>query len=188
MSTNFDILKNRTFFGKYRVKKIIGKGSFGCVFQGINILDNSQVAIKVESKSAKAHLLENESGFLLILKGYGIPEIKSFGYHGQFYILVEELLGLNLAQIKCLYDNLTLKDISMIAIQILDRIEYVHSKNIIHRDIKPENFVFGYKNNNSTLYIIDFGISRKYRSARKHLKFQLYANIFSYWKITLARH
>ena len=178
MSTNFNVLKNRTLFGKYKPTKIIGKGSFGCVFQGTNILDNSQVAIKVESKSSKAHLLEIESNFLSILKGYGIPEVKSFGYHGQFYILVEELLGLNLQQIKCLYNDLTLKDISMIAIQILDRIEYVHSKNIIHRDIKPENFVFGYKNNNSTLYIIDFGISRKYRSARKHLKFQLLGKMF----------
>ena len=178
MSVNFNVLKNRTLFGKYKLTKIIGRGSFGCVFQGVNILDNSPVAIKVESKSEKAHLLEIESNFLSILKGYGIPEIKSFGYHGQFYILVEELLGLNLSQIKYLYHNLTLKDVSMLAIQILDRIEYVHSKNIIHRDIKPENFVFGYKNNNSTLYIIDFGISRKYRSARKHLKFQLLGKMF----------
>ena len=65
----------------------------------------------------------------------------------------------------------------MTAIQIIDRIEYVHSKNIIHRDIKPENFTIGY-NNKSTIYIIDFGISRKYRSARKHLKFQLLGKMF----------
>ena len=177
MSMNFKVLKNKILFGKYKLTKIIGKGSFGCVFQGTNILDNSQVAIKVESKSSKAHLLEIESSFLIKLKGYGIPEVKSFGYHGQFYILVEELLGLNLSQLKYLYNNFTLKDISMIAIQILDRIEFVHSKGLIHRDIKPENFVFGY-NNNSTLYIIDFGISRKYRSARKHLKFQLLGKMF----------
>ena len=175
--SNYYILKNKILFGKYKVGKIIGKGSFGCVFQGINIKDKSKVAIKIESKNSKSHLLEIECNFLSILKGYGIPEIKSFGYHGNFYIMVQELLGYNLAQIKYIIKKFTIKDIAMMGIQIIDRIEYVHSKNFIHRDIKPENFVVGYQNN-STIYIIDFGISRKYRNARKHLKFQLLGKMF----------
>ena len=175
--SSYNNLKNKIIFGKYKVSKIIGKGSFGCVFQGFNIKDKSKVAIKVESKNSKSHLLEIESNFLSILKGYGIPEVKSFGYHGNFYIMVQELLGYNLTQIKHIIKKFTIKDIAMIGIQIMDRIEYVHSKNIIHRDIKPENFVIGYQNK-STIYIIDFGISRKYRSARKHLKFQLLGRMF----------
>ena len=170
-------LKNRILFGKYKITKEIGKGSFGSVFQGINTLDNSLVAIKIEKKNAKTPLLNLECNFLSILKGYGIPEVKSFGYHGNYNILVQELLGKNLMQIKYLINRFTLKDLAMIAIQIMDRIEFVHSKNIIHRDIKPENFVVGYKDN-STIYIIDFGISRKYRSSRKHLKFQLLGKMF----------
>ena len=175
--SNFDSLKNKKLFGKYKLNKIIGKGSFGCVFQGTNILDNSKVAIKVERKNSKNNLLQIECNYLSILKGFGIPEIKSFGYHGNYYILIEELLGYNLMQIKKIIKKYTLKEICMIAIQIMDRIEYVHSKNILHRDIKPENFVFGL-NNNSTVYIIDFGISHKYRSARKHIKFQMLGRMF----------
>ena len=170
-------LKNRKIFGKYRLNKIIGKGSFGCVFQGSNVLDETKVAIKIEKKNGKANLLMVESNFLSLLKGFGVPEIKSFGYHCNYYVLVEELLGLNLMQIKRAIQTFTIKEISMIAIQIMDRIEYVHSKNIIHRDIKPENFVFGL-DNDSILYIIDFGISRKYRSERKHLKFQMLGKLF----------
>ena len=173
---DYDELKNKILFGKYKLTKIIGKGSFGCVFQGTNLKDKSLVAVKVERRNLKANLLKVESNFLSILKGYVIPEIKSFGYHGKFYILVEELLGANLIQIYNMIKTFSLKDIAMIAIQIIDRIEYVHSKNIIHRDIKPENFVFG--RNNPTLYIIDFGISRKYRSSRKHLKFQVLGKMF----------
>ena len=175
---NYNLLKNKIIFGKYKLNKLIGKGSFGYVFKGLNTQDNSEVAIKVERKDVKTHLLEIESNFLLILKGYGIPELKSYGYSGQFYILVEELLGNNLGEIRK-GKTLTIKDISMLAIQILDRMEYIHSKNIIHRDIKPENFLLGY-NNSPIVYIIDFGISRKYRSSRtgKHIKFSLTGKLF----------
>jgi serine/threonine protein kinase len=178
MMKNYNLLKNKIIFGKYKLNKLIGKGSFGYVFKGLNTQDNSEVAIKVERKDVKTHLLEIESNFLLILKGYGIPELKSYGYSGQFYILVEELLGNNLGEIRK-GKTLTIKDISMLAIQILDRMEYIHSKNIIHRDIKPENFLLGY-NNSPIVYIIDFGISREYRSSRtgKHIKFSLTGKLF----------
>ena len=177
--SNFNMLKKKIILKKYRLDKIIGKGSFGCVFEGVCLKDKSKVAVKVENKNAEYKLLEIESNYLSILKGYGIPEIKSFGIHGNFYVMVEELLGYNLMKLKNNIKCFSLKDIAMIAIQILDRIEYVHSKNIIHRDIKPENFVIGYKNN-SIIYIIDFGISRKYRSSRtgKHLKYQILGKMF----------
>ena len=60
----------------------------------------------------------------------------------------------------------------MTAIQIIDRIEFVHSKDIIHQDIKPENFLVG-NPDTSTIYIIDFGLCKKYRSTRtgKHIIF-----------------
>ena len=178
--SSYKILKNKIIFGKYKLTRIIGKGSFGCVFQGFNINNNSEVAIKVEKKNKKYNLLEIESNFLVLLKGFGIPEIKGFGYSGNFYILIQELLGDNLMQIHQRKGfHFSLKDISMIGIQIMDRIEYVHSKYIIHRDIKPENFVIGYKNN-SLIYIIDFGISRKYKSSHtgKHLKYSLTGKMF----------
>ena len=65
----------------------------------------------------------------------------------------------------------------MIGVQILERLEYIHSKNYIHRDIKPRNFLSGLKNEGN-IYIIDFGLSKKYRSARgKHVKFSISKHI-----------
>ena len=60
----------------------------------------------------------------------------------------------------------------MTGIQLIDRIEYIHSKNILHLDIKPNNFLVGYKDP-SLIYIIDFGLSKKYRSSRtgRHISF-----------------
>lgn len=44
--------------------------------------------------------------------------------------------------------------------QILRSINYIHSQGIAHRDIKPENFLFETKEDESTLKIIDFGLSK----------------------------
>ena len=61
----------------------------------------------------------------------------------------------------------------MIALQIIERLEYIHSKNIIHRDIKPQNFIPGRKDP-KIIYLIDFGFSHKYRSSRtgKHINYK----------------
>ena len=59
-----------------------------------------------------------------------------------------------------------LKTVLMLADQILSRIEFFHSKNFLHRDIKPDNFVIGYEENAHIVYIIDFGLAKKFRSSR----------------------
>ena len=61
----------------------------------------------------------------------------------------------------------------MLGIQIIDRIEWVHSKLVIHRDIKPDNFVMGRNEKNYIVYVLDFGLSKKYWSNKNncHIKF-----------------
>ena len=165
-------LKEKLIFGKYKILKLISKGCFGQVYIGVNILNRQYFAIKIENRFGKSCSLEKEAYILYNLKGPGIPSILSFGHVGKYNILVQTLLGKSLEKIwrenNC---KLNIKDICMIAIQTLERIEYVHSKFYLHRDIKPANFLIG-NPDDYQIYLIDFGIAKKYRSSRtgKHIK------------------
>ena len=173
-------LEKKLIFKKFRVGKLIYKSNLSTIHEGINELNGEQVALKFERTGQKYNFLESEAYFLFLLKGEGIPKIISYGKIIGFKVIIEELLG---ESIYLLWKNTTfdiknkLNDLCLIAIQCLDRLKYIHSKNTLHRDIKPFNFLFG-KTNPKLLYLIDFGISTKYRSSRtgKHIKFKFVRN------------
>ena len=168
-------LVKKIIFQKYKLIKILSSESNNFVFEGQNIIDRKKVAIKLENKVTGNNTLTNECYILLDLEGYGIPEILSFGHSGKYNVLIEELLGKSLQELYELNDNeIPLKDICMISIQILERLQYIHSKYIIHRNINPNNFLIG-KKNSSLIYIIDFAYAKKYRSkyTGNHIKFNL---------------
>jgi len=162
-------------FGKYQIIKKIGEGSFGKIFLGFNKNKMEYVAIKLEPKSNALKFLKSEAIYLFMLKSIGIPKLKAFGQNRKYNILVETLLGKSLSDLLKIYNNrLPLKDTLMIAIQVIERLEYIHSKFLIHRDIKPENFLIGYEDP-YIIYLIDFGLCKKYRSNRtgKHIQFSV---------------
>ena len=171
---------NKLFFKKYLLMNKIAHGSFGGVYFGKNIHTEEKVAIKLEERNKQTTFLEQETFILYNLKGPGIPEVKAFGKNKRYNILVQTLLG------KTLYDifdsnkkKFNVKDICNIGIQILERLEFVHSKNYIHRDIKPQNFLIGKEiKDENIIYLIDFGLAKKYRSARgNHVKFSIKSRV-----------
>ena len=172
------LFKNKLIFNKYKVKRFMELSEYCWAYQGVNVKNNEPVFLKFEKRNSRFNFLENEVFCLYNLKGFGLPKILSYGKIGLYNVLIEELLGnslhnlWNLWKLKKKDKNLNLKNICMVALQVINRLEYIHSKDYIHKDIKPQNFVIGRKDPH-IIYIIDFGISKKYRSSRtgKHIKF-----------------
>jgi serine/threonine protein kinase len=63
----------------------------------------------------------------------------------------------------------TLKTVVMIALQMLERIEFIHEREIIHRDIKPDNFLIGEGSKRDKIYMIDFGLAKRYVKDGAHI-------------------
>lgn len=155
---------------KYRLGRKIGSGSFGEIYLGTNIQTNEEVAIKLENVKTKHPQLLYESKLYRILQGgTGIPNVRWFGVEGDYNVLVMDLLGPSLEDLfNFCSRKLSLKTVLMLADQMINRVEFVHSKSFLHRDIKPDNFLMGLGRRANQVYIIDFGLAKKYRDSSSH--------------------
>lgn len=151
----------------YRVGKKIGEGSFGVIFDGTNLLNNHQVAIKFEPRKSDAPQLRDEYRTYKALYGcLGIPNVYYFGQEGLHNILVIDLLGPSLED---LFDwcgrQFSIKTVVMVAKQMLSRVQTIHERSLIYRDIKPDNFLIGLPKTKTAnlIYVVDFGMAKLYR-------------------------
>lgn len=154
---------------RFRIIRKIGEGGMGSVWLAEdNLLDFRKVAIKVltskflNDKNAIIRL-KKEAQVSLQLSHPNLSAIRAFEIHRDNpYIVMDYVEGQTLSQY--LKDNGPMTDFEAFEIfeQLVDGVDYAHSKGIIHRDIKPSNIMIS---TNRNPVLLDFGISDETRIA-----------------------
>ena len=167
---------------------LIGQGAFGQIYISYNMRDNIAVSIKKEIKKAqKVPQLKTESKVYQALLNInsedvsgakqfnqddvqGVPKFYGVGELQDSYYLIMEFLGPNLLELfeYCGCHKFTISTVCLLALQMLNRIENLHKHYYLHRDIKPENFLIGMQEKANIIYLIDFGLSKRYKNPKTH--------------------
>lgn len=140
------------------------------MYRGVQESSGTPVAIKMERISnGKASFLFHEARVMQEIQKWptldGLPALAAlryFGQEGNYRMLIMDLMGSSLEDLHEKRRRFSLKTTLMIGIQVVSRLEFVHSTGYIHRDLKPDNFVLGHGEHRNRIHLIDFGLSTRY--------------------------
>ena len=156
------------------VGKLIGKGHYGKVYQGIHEKSRMPVAIKisrgkgiVRAKDQAKIMKKLQRPFPRIYYAHVIT--LPWYNHEACFVLVMELLGESLKH--RIVKKLKLPPLSKMASQMIDQLKILHSQDILHRDQKPQNWIFGIKKNSEDIHLIDFGLSQQVQPYSTNAKY-----------------
>ena len=162
---------------KYKAKKMLGSGSFGCVYEAKNTIFGNTVAMKVIKKDKENELdekeIRNEIDILKKLSHPNIVKIYEFFISENHYYIITEFCkeGELFSYIKNKYSE---RQLAVLFYQVFSGLWYLHENKIIHRDIKLENIMIsGKENEKSTgeelfwVQIIDFGTATIFEKNKK---------------------
>ena len=158
----------------YKFKDLLGRGHFGTVRSAYRRFEKAPHKLFAIKSISKKNLSINHLNDLIkevdIISSLDHPNIIKFyeTYNDNYYfhIVMELCRGKDLLSRinKGINDE---KIIATIIMKILHSISYCHSKGISHRDLKPDNIIFESPDIDSDIKLIDFGLSKKFKSSEK---------------------
>ncbi|KAJ7095934.1 kinase-like domain-containing protein [Mycena belliarum] len=153
------------YIGNYYLGENLGSGYSGSIFRATHVHTGEVVALKVQHVNHECPTNRYERHLYPSLQGgEGMPTLWACGVEGAWDYLAIDLLGASLDNLyrKSGKETMELSSVCAIAMQIIARLEFMHSRGILHRDIQLGNCVIGLPPNERTIYMIDFGFSKRY--------------------------
>ncbi|XP_052001770.1 tau-tubulin kinase 2 isoform X2 [Xyrauchen texanus] len=159
---------------RWKVMKKIGGGGFGEIYEALDLMDRTSVALKAESAQQPKQVLKMEVAVLKKLQGKDhVCRFVGCGRNDRFNYVVMELQGRNLAELRRSMNRgtFTVSTTLRLGLQILEAIESIHSVGFLHRDIKPSNFAMGrFPSTCRTCYMLDFGLARQFTNSCQEVR------------------
>ncbi|KAF9350345.1 hypothetical protein BGX34_001267 [Mortierella sp. NVP85] len=170
----------------YEFANDLGTGTYGTVKKAWSRSAKKDVAVKVIlKKTVKGHedMVYKE---IDVLKDLNHPNIVNFldwfESRDKYYLVFDLATGGELFDRICEQGRFTENNAATIMKEVIQAVEYLHSKNVVHRDLKPENLLYENDKPDSKLMLVDFGYGAVHLSFSEINK----ANSFVEGRITLT--
>lgn len=156
----------------YRVIRMIGKGGMGEVFLAIREADGCALALKtitpaVEPNDVAFQRFLREADILRELSHPRIVSYRDSGEsNGQLYFAMDYVAGIDAFRLVAREGPQAIGRAIGIAGQLLEALQYAHSKGFVHRDIKPANVLVATVDGVDDVKLADFGLARTYQASQ----------------------
>lgn len=172
LTSDAPALAGSVIAGKYRVKRLIGTGGMGTVWEGVHTTLGTRVAIKfikprfAQQPEARARF-EIEARAAARLSSKHAVHVHDYGVSpdGLAYIVMEFLEGESLSDAIIARGPLPAPEVAQIIGQAARALTKAHAAGIVHRDLKPDNIFLARTDEPGqelpyTVKLVDFGIAK----------------------------
>jgi serine/threonine protein kinase len=149
--------------GALRIEAILGAGSFGVVYRAVDTQSGAHYAVKRVEKACSDYYQTRETQLHARVSSH--PHVLTFHREidaGFYAFFVYDLCAGDLHSV---IKKLTLfredELIKRVFVQIIDALEYCHSRGVYHRDLKPENILVSSLSGDIDVFIADFGLGTR---------------------------
>ena len=147
-------------FGRYQVRRVLGRGAFGTVYLAYDTQLNREVAVKVPRLRAASQAISREflkeARQLAQLKHPGIVTVFDVGVEGEAFYIVSDYLPGEMLDSWLRKQQPTWQEAIRIAAAIADALAHAHAQRTVHRDLKPANVIM---TDGARPVLVDFGLA-----------------------------
>ena len=175
--TNPQQLVGTTLDERYALKRVLGAGGMGAVFEAEQVTLRKTVAVKVldPQLAAKPRHVERflrEARAASKIRNLHVVDITDFGEvpGGSVYYVMELLEGRDLSHAIAAAGRLPWPRVKSILLQVIHALEVAHDHGVVHRDLKPANCIILPHPDEPTrdfVKVVDFGIAKMLESDRE---------------------